>query len=31
MVMMADATRVGHSYIDRSLYLPSSWTDDPER
>jgi SRSO17 transposase len=31
MVMLTYATCHGHSYIDRSLYLPSSWTDDPER
>lgn len=31
MVMLTYATCQGHAYIDRSLYLPESWTDDPER
>jgi SRSO17 transposase len=31
MVMLTYATCHGHAYIDRALYLPESWTDDPER
>lgn len=31
MVMLTYATCHRHAYIDRALYLPSSWTDDPER
>jgi SRSO17 transposase len=31
MVMMSYATTRGHSFIDRMLYLPESWTDDMER
>ena len=30
-VFLADASRSGHALIDRELYLPRSWTDDPER
>jgi SRSO17 transposase len=26
-----DAARRGHALIDRALYLPRSWTDDPDR
>jgi SRSO17 transposase len=25
------ASRHGHAFIDRALYLPKSWTDDPLR
>ncbi|CCH79831.1 transposase (fragment) [Nostocoides japonicum T1-X7] len=25
------ATRAGHAFIDRALYLPKSWTDDRDR
>jgi SRSO17 transposase len=25
------ATDAGHPVVDRELYLPKSWTDDPER
>ena len=31
MVMLTYATCLGHSYIDRSLYLPQTWTGDPVR
>jgi SRSO17 transposase len=24
-------SRHGHAFIDRALYLPKEWTDDPER
>src|SRR5215472_7697165 len=30
-VLLAYASRYGHALIDRELYLPASWTDDPER
>jgi SRSO17 transposase len=30
-VLLAYASRYGHALIDRELYLPRSWTDDPER
>jgi DDE superfamily endonuclease len=30
-VLLAYASRYGHALIDRDLYLPQSWTDDPER
>ena len=30
-VFLAYASRFGHALIDRELYLPKSWTDDPER
>jgi SRSO17 transposase len=30
-VLLAYASRYGHALIDRELYLPKSWTDDPER
>jgi SRSO17 transposase len=30
-VFLAYASRYGHALIDRELYLPQSWTDDPER
>jgi SRSO17 transposase len=30
-VLLAYASRYGHALIDRELYLPQSWTDDPER
>jgi SRSO17 transposase len=30
-VYLVDATDAGHAMIDRELYLPRSWTDDPER
>jgi SRSO17 transposase len=30
-VYLAYAARAGHAFIDRSLYLPRSWTDDPAR
>ena len=30
-VFLAYATGRGHALIDRELYLPVSWTDDPER
>src|SRR5206468_5436274 len=30
-VFLAYASRFGHALIDRELYLPQSWTDDPER
>ena len=26
-----DATDTGHAVVDRELYLPRSWTDDPDR
>jgi hypothetical protein len=25
------AARRGHAFIDRALYLPKSWTSDPDR
>jgi SRSO17 transposase len=30
-VYLVYATSAGHAVIDRALYLPRSWTDDPER
>src|SRR6476619_5119453 len=30
-VFLAYASRFGHALIDRELYLPQSWADDPER
>jgi SRSO17 transposase len=30
-VYLTDATDVGHAFIDRVLYLPKSWTGDPDR
>jgi SRSO17 transposase len=30
-VYLAYASRAGHAIIDRELYLPRSWADDPER
>jgi SRSO17 transposase len=30
-VLLAYASRFGHTLIDRELYLPQSWTEDPER
>ncbi len=27
----ANVSRHGHAFIDRALYLPKSWTDDPAR
>src|ERR1700722_13353725 len=30
-VFLAYASRYGHAPIDRELYLPQSWTEDPER
>ena len=30
-VLLAYASRHGHALIDRELYLPQSWTGDPER
>jgi SRSO17 transposase len=30
-VFLAYATPAGHALIDRALYLPKEWTDDPER
>ena len=30
-VFLAYATRNGHALIDRALYLPQTWTDDPSR
>jgi SRSO17 transposase len=30
-VFAAYVSRYGHGFIDRSLYLPKSWTDDPGR
>lgn len=31
MVMLTYASRHGHAYVDRELYLPESWTSDPVR
>jgi len=28
---LSDASRFGHSLIDRQLYLPKNWAEDPER
>jgi SRSO17 transposase len=30
-VYLVYATHAGHAVVDRELYLPKSWTDDPER
>ena len=30
-VFLADASQSGHALIDRELYLPRSWAEDPER
>src|SRR6476660_6347976 len=30
-VYLAYASPTGHALIDRALYLPASWTDDPDR
>src|SRR3954462_8451487 len=30
-VFTAYASRHGHAFIDRALYLPKEWTDDPDR
>ena len=30
-VFAAYVSRHGHAFIDRALYLPKTWTDDPER
>src|SRR5213082_3545610 len=30
-VFAAYASRHGHAFIDRALYLPKEWTDDPDR
>jgi SRSO17 transposase len=30
-VFLAYASRHGHTLIDRRIYLPESWTSDPER
>ena len=30
-VLLAYATPQGHAFLDRALYLPKSWTDDPPR
>src|SRR5512146_416601 len=30
-VYLVDAGPQGHAFLDRQLYLPSSWTDDPHR
>jgi SRSO17 transposase len=30
-VYLGYATRRGHAMVDRELYLPRSWTDDPDR
>ena len=30
-VFAADVSRHGHAFIDRALYLPKGWTDDPAR
>jgi SRSO17 transposase len=30
-VFLTYTTTVGHTLIDREIYLPASWTDDPER
>jgi hypothetical protein len=31
MPMAAYVSRHGHAFIDRTLYLPKEWTDDPDR
>jgi hypothetical protein len=30
-VMLSLASRAGHAFIDRELYLPAVWTEDPKR
>src|SRR6059058_179385 len=30
-VFAAYVSRHGHAFVDRALYLPKAWTDDPER
>src|SRR5680860_414951 len=30
-VYLVYATAAGHTFLDRALYLPGSWTDDPVR
>ena len=30
-VFLAYATKKGHTFLDRQLYLPQEWTDDPSR
>jgi SRSO17 transposase len=30
-VFAAYVSRLGHAFIDRALYLPKQWTDDPDR
>jgi SRSO17 transposase len=30
-VFAAYVSRYGHAFVDRALYLPKAWTDDPER
>ena len=30
-VFAAYVSRHGHAFIDRALYLPKQWTDDPDR
>jgi len=30
-VYLVDATSAGHALVDRALYLPRAWTDDPQR
>jgi SRSO17 transposase len=30
-VWLAYSSRAGHAFIDRALYLPHCWTDDPDR
>ena len=31
MPMLTYATESGHAFIDRELYLPAAWSDDPQR
>jgi SRSO17 transposase len=31
MPMLTYATGAGHAFVDRELYLPAAWTDDPAR
>jgi len=30
-VYLVYAAKAGHAFIDRALYLPKSWTSDPDR
>ena len=30
-VFVSYATTAGHTLVDREIYLPASWTDDPDR